>query len=126
MQSVENLNEVRPRAWLFLALCIGFQTTSVMLGKVAALRLAKPTPAAFLTNPWYLGGLACLVLQAFVWQLVLREVRLFVAYLAMSVNYFLVLAGSRIVFLERVTALNVIGVAVIIAGVYLVIREDLP
>jgi drug/metabolite transporter (DMT)-like permease len=96
-----------------------------MLGKVAALRLSKPTVAAFLTNPWYLGGLACLVLQAFVWQLVLREVRLFVAYMATSLNYFLVLAGSRILFLEKVTALNVAGVAIIVAGVYLVVREDL-
>lgn len=87
--------------------------------------MGKPTLSAFVTSPWYLGGLACLILQAFFWQLVLREVQLFVAYLVTSLNYFLVLAASRILFLERVTSLNLIGAAVIVAGVYLVIREDL-
>lgn len=116
---------IRATSLLFLSLSLAFQATSVVLGKTAALRMGKPTLTAFLTNPWYLGGLACLVLQAFFWQLVLREVRLFVAYLVTSLNYFLVLAASRFFFLERITSLNVAGVAVIVAGVYLVMREDL-
>ncbi|MEA2342514.1 MAG: hypothetical protein QOF63_683 [Thermoanaerobaculia bacterium] len=116
---------IRAVSLLFLGLSLAFQATSVVLGKTAALRMGKPALAAFLTNPWYLGALACLVLQAFFWQLVLREVRLFVAYLVTSLNYFLILVASRFVFLEGVTTVNVIGVAVIVAGVYLVVREDL-
>jgi len=119
------IDRVRPVSLLFLALSLCFQTTAIVLGKTAALRMGSPTPAAFFSSPWYLGGLACLVLQAFFWQLVLREVRLFVAYLVTSLNYFLVLAASRVFFLERVTSFNVVGAAVIVAGVYLVVREDL-
>jgi drug/metabolite transporter (DMT)-like permease len=116
---------LRPISIVFIVLSLSCQAVAVVLGKTAALRIGAPTPGAFLTSPWYLGGLACLVLQALLWQLVLREVRLFVAYLVTSLNYFLVLAASRIFFLESVTTANVVGAAVIVAGVYLVVREDL-
>lgn len=116
---------VSPAHWLCLVLSLLCQVTAVVLGKTAALRMARPSLAAFLTSPWYLGGLFCLVLQAFFWQLVLRGVRLFVAYLVTSLSYLLVLAASRIVFLERMTVLKLVGAAVIVAGVYLVVREDL-
>jgi drug/metabolite transporter (DMT)-like permease len=117
---------VRPVYWLYLILSLLCQATASVLGKTAALRLGDPTLVAFLSNPWYLGGLSCLVLQAFFWQLVLREVRLMVAYLVTSLNYFLVLAASRVFFQERVSVSNVIGAAIIVVGVYLVVREDLP
>ncbi len=119
-------NRVRPSYLIFLALSLFFQTAAVVLGKTAALRMGNPTPGAFLSSPWYLGGLSCLIFQTFFWQLVLREVRLFVAYLVTSLNYFLVLTASRLLFHERVTNLNVLGATVIVAGVYLVVREDLP
>ncbi len=115
----------RPISVLFIFLSLFLQATAVVLGKTAALRMGSPTLSAFLGSPWYLVGLACLILQAFFWQLVLREVRLFVAYLFTSLNYFLVLAASRVFFSERVTSLNVIGATIIVAGVYLVVREDL-
>ena len=118
-------DRVRPIHWLYLALSLSCQLTAVVLGKAAALRLGTPTLGAFLTNPWYLGGLVCLVLQAVFWQLVLRDLRLFVAYLVTSLNIFLVLAVSRVLFLERVTVLNIVGASVIVVGVHLVIREDL-
>jgi len=117
---------VDPIFWLFLFLSLFCQVTAVILGKVAALRMGSPTLGAFLTNSWYLGTVACLMLQAVCWQIVLRGIRLFVAYLFTSLNYLLVLAASRIFFLERVTLLNVAGAAVIVAGVYIVVREDLP
>jgi len=126
-RSVDGTNErVRPVLWLFLTLSLVCQASAVILGKVAALRMGHPTVAAFIESPWYLGTLICLMLQAFFWQLVLRGVRLFVAYLFTSLNYLLILAASRIVFLERVTPLNLIGAVVIVTGVYVVVREDLP
>jgi drug/metabolite transporter (DMT)-like permease len=109
----------------FLTLSLLFQAAASVLGKTAALHMREPSLSSFLTNPWYLGGLACLVFQAIAWQLVLREVRLFVAYLVTSLNYFLVLAASRILFFERISVANIAGAAVIVAGVYLVVREDL-
>jgi len=117
---------LHPIRWLFLVLSLVCQASAMVLGKYAALRMGTPTAAAFLTNPFYLAGLGCLALQAFFWQLVVRGFRLFVAYLFTSLNYLLVLGASRVLFLEHVTTANVVGAAVIIAGVYLVVREDLP
>jgi len=117
---------VRPVIWLFLILSLLCQVAAVIFGKIAALRMGSPTPGAFLTNWWYLGSLACLSMQAICWQIVLRGIRLFVVYLFTSLNYLLVLAASRILFLERVTIANIIGAAVVVTGVYIVVREDLP
>jgi|GEM_PF-714074 len=112
--------------WLFLMLSLFCQVAAIIFGKTAALRMEAPSAGAFLTSRWYLGAVACLVLQAFFWQLVLRGMRLFIAYLFTSLNYLLVLAVSHIIFLERVTLANVIGAVVVVAGVYVVVREDLP
>lgn len=116
---------LHPISLLYIFLSLSFHAAGAVLGKTAALRMGNPTLSAFLGSPWYLGGVACLALQAFFWQLVLREVRLFIACLFTSLNAFLVLAISRVVFDERVTSLNVAGAMVIVAGVYLVVREDL-
>jgi multidrug transporter EmrE-like cation transporter len=116
---------VKPHQWVFLGLSLVFQVSAVVLGKTAAVRLETRSVAAFLMSPWYLASLACLILQAFFWQLVLREVRLFVAYLVMtSLSYLLVLAASRFFFLERVTILHIVGAVVIVGGVSLMVRED--
>jgi len=120
------LDRSHPARWIFLVLSLLCQTAAIVLGKYAALRMGAPTPGAFLTNPFYLAGLGSLALQAVFWQIVVRGFRLFVAYLFTSLTYLLVLGASRVLFLEHVTAANVIGAAVIIAGVYLVVREDLP
>lgn len=109
---------------LFLFSSLICQATAVVLGKIAALQMGAPTALAFLKSPWYLSSLICLLLQAFFWQLALREIRLFVAYLFTSLNYFVVLTASHFIFFERVTTMNLIGATVIVGGVYLVIRED--
>jgi multidrug transporter EmrE-like cation transporter len=118
-------SRVSPEHWLYLALSVLCQVTAVVLGKTAALHMEVPSPVSFLTNPWYLAGLACLVLQALFWQLVLRGVRLFVAYLAASINYVLILLASRIFFQEALTLPRVVGTSLIATGVVLVIWEEL-
>ena len=97
---------------------------AVVLGKTAAFRMGTPTVEAFLTNPWYLAGLACLVLQAFCWQIVLRGIQLFVAYIVSTgLNYLLILAASSVFFRERLSAWNVAGAAFIVVGTCLMVRE---
>jgi drug/metabolite transporter (DMT)-like permease len=116
-------DRARPLHWMLLFLSLAFQVTAVILGKTAALRMGAPAPAAFLTNPWYVSSLGCMVLQTVCWQLVLRGMHLSVAYLATSLNYLLILAASHLFFLEPINAFNVGGSAAIVVGVCLVIRE---
>lgn len=109
--------------WALLALSLAFQTTAVILGKTAALRMGAASLMAFLGNRWYLAGLGCLALQATCWQLVLRRMRLNVAYLATSVSYLLILAASLVFYAERITVFNLMGSLLIVLGVWMVLRE---
>lgn len=119
------MNEpIRPVYWILLGLCLVFQVTAVILGKTAALRMGTPTLVAFLTNRWYLAGLGCLLLQAVCWQLVLRRIRLVVAYPITSLSYLLILGASRVFFLERINSFNITGSFVIVIGAWMVIHES--
>ena len=111
-----------PLYWLCLVLSLLCQVSATVLGKMAAQRMGAPTVAAFATNPWYVGGLLLLVLQAFFWQIVLRHIPLFIAYLTTSLSYLLLLAASRFVFEERVSSLHVAGAVLIAAGVTILVR----
>jgi multidrug transporter EmrE-like cation transporter len=89
--------------------------------------MGTPTIDAFLTNPWYLAGLGCLVLQALCWQIVVRAIQLFVAYIVSTgLNYLLILAASSVFFRERVSVWNVAGAALILIGTCLLVREGPP
>jgi len=117
-------DQIDPGHWLSLALSLLCQVTAVVFAKQAALSMEGFTPGAFLTSPWYLACIGCLVLQAFFWQIVLRRIRLFVAYLVTSLNYFLILIASRVFFAEQLTLFHFAGAALIVAGVFGVVRED--
>lgn len=113
---------VRRRDVAAIALTILFQTGAVAFGKEAALVLPQFTAGYIARNGYYLISLLCLGLQAITWQLALARFPLSYAYSAMSIVYVNVLIISVVVFGERVTAANVAGAALIMAGVTLVAR----
>ncbi len=115
-------NHVRPRDVAAIILTIVFQTGAVAFGKQAALALPQFTAGNIARNGFYLASLICLGLQAITWQLALARFPLSYAYSAMSIVYVNVLVISVVVFGERVTSANVVGAALIMAGVALVAR----
>ena len=75
-------------------------------------------------NPFILAGLACYVISVLVWLLVLSRVDVGVAYPMMSLGYIFTAIAAYYLFSEHLTSLRIIGIGVIMLGVYLVARTN--
>jgi multidrug transporter EmrE-like cation transporter len=75
------------------------------------------------TNVPILGGLICYVVSVVVWIMALSRVEVSVAYPMLSLGYVVNAALAWWLFGEAVTPMRMIGIAVIIVGVYLVARS---
>ncbi|HTE40031.1 MAG TPA: SMR family transporter [Steroidobacteraceae bacterium] len=74
-------------------------------------------------EPHILGGLLCYVASVIVWILALSRVEVSIAYPMLSIGYIVTAVAAWHLFGESLTATRVAGIAVIIAGVYLVARS---
>ena len=75
-----------------------------------------------LLNPFVIAGLFGFFLSMLVWLYVLSRMELSFAYPFVALNYVLILLGSYFLLKETITLPKMIGVVVIIIGVYLVAR----
>lgn len=75
-----------------------------------------------LLNPFVIAGLVGFFISMLIWLYVLSRMELSLAYPFVALNYVLILFGSYFLFKEAITPMKVIGVVVIIIGVYLVAR----
>ncbi|MBA7630964.1 putative 4-amino-4-deoxy-L-arabinose-phosphoundecaprenol flippase subunit ArnF [subsurface metagenome] len=75
-----------------------------------------------LLNPFVIAGLFGFFVSMLIWLYVLSRMELSLAYPFVALNYVLILFGSYFLFKETITPLKIVGVAVIIIGVYLVAR----
>jgi multidrug transporter EmrE-like cation transporter len=97
-------------------------TTSV--GAFAfSLENVGPVGFRLATSPHILGGLGCYVLSVGVWILALSRVPVSVAYPMLSVGYVVNAVAAWYLFGESITAQKLVGIAFIIAGVFLVARS---
>lgn len=71
-------------------------------------------------NPYIIGGMVCYVASVFVWLLVLSRVPVSYAYPMVSLGYITTCLAAVLLFNEVLTIPRVLGIFVIIAGVYLV------
>jgi len=69
------------------------------------------------TSPWVIGGLAVYGTGVLFWLLALSHLELSYVYPFASLSYIGIIIGSYFLFKERLTALRLVGIAVIIAGV---------
>lgn len=70
-----------------------------------------------ITSPWVIGGLVVYGTGVIFWLLALSNFELSYVYPFASLSYIGIIIGSYFIFKERITALRVLGIAVIIAGV---------
>ena len=87
----------------------------------SARNLLRLLPEIF-TNPYLLGGLISLGIGFLLWLVVLSRLKLSVAIPFTSINYILILLFSWLFLKETISAIQLAGVAVIIAGLFLVTR----
>jgi len=75
------------------------------------------------TEPHITGGLACYVISVIVWIMALSRVEVSIAYPMLSIGYVVNALGAWYFFGEAVSPTRLMGMGVIILGVYLVARS---
>jgi len=110
-------------AFIFIVLAILFQALSSIFNKYAANSLTGVSIVLILTNIFYVLKMVCLMLQAVVWQMALKNYELSFAYPFMSLVNFIILLASLLLFNEGITAANVLGLLAISAGVYFLAKD---
>ena len=82
-----------------------------------------PTAVKLITNPFVLGGFAFIFSGALFWMAVLSRWPLSLAYPLLSISYIIGIVASVLILKEKVNAIQIVGVFVIILGVILVSRS---
>lgn len=75
------------------------------------------------TEPHILGGLACYIVSVVVWIMALSRVEVSIAYPLLSVGYVVNAIAAWYLFGEAVTVTRLLGIGIIIIGVYVVARS---
>ncbi len=76
------------------------------------------------TNPYIVGGLSCYVVSVVVWIMALSRVEVSVAYPMLSLGYIVNAGFAWWLFGEALSPTRLVGMAVIIVGVYLVAKTS--
>jgi multidrug transporter EmrE-like cation transporter len=82
-----------------------------------------PVGMKLVLEPHIAGGLACYVVSVAVWIVGLSRVPVSIAYPMLSVGYIVNAVAAWYLFGESLTAQKLVGIAFIIAGVFLVARS---
>ena len=75
------------------------------------------------TEPHIMGGLGCYVISVVVWIMALSRVEVSIAYPMLSVGYVLNAVAAWYLFGEAVTPMRLVGIGVIILGVFIIARS---
>jgi multidrug transporter EmrE-like cation transporter len=82
-----------------------------------------PVGMKLFTQPYIVTGTACYVVSLVVWLLALSRVEVSVAYPMLSIGYVINAIAAWYFFGEAVTVTRLIGIGIIILGVYIVARS---
>jgi len=74
-------------------------------------------------EPHILGGVSCYVVSLVVWIMALSRVEVSIAYPMLSIGYILNALAAWYLFGEAVTPMRMVGIGIIIVGVYVVARS---
>ena len=75
------------------------------------------------TQPYIVGGLSCYVVSVATWILALSRVEVSIAYPMLSIGYVVNAAAAYFLFGEAVSVQRLVGIGIIVLGVYVVARS---
>ena len=75
------------------------------------------------TQPYIVGGLSCYVVSVAIWILALSRVEVSIAYPMLSIEYMVNAAAAYLLFGEAVGVQRLVGIGIIVLGVYVVARS---
>jgi drug/metabolite transporter (DMT)-like permease len=121
------------RIFDFLAIfvSVSFAVAGQLLLKIGMLRMGKfslnistivQQYTRIFLNPFVIAGIIGFILSMLIWLYVLSRLELSIAYPFLALNYVLILFASHFLLKETITPTKIVGVAVIIAGVFLISR----
>jgi multidrug transporter EmrE-like cation transporter len=76
--------------------------------------------------PWFWLGGACYVLSIVIWLLALSRVPVSVAYPMLSIGYIVNAIAARLWFGEDLGAVRLVGIGIIIVGVFVLAQVRMP
>jgi len=82
-----------------------------------------PVGCKLATQPFILGGIACYVVSVVIWILALSRVEVSIAYPMLSIGYVINALAAYLLFGEAVGPQRLVGIGVIIVGVFIVARS---
>ena len=82
-----------------------------------------PTILKVAFQPYIFAGLTCYVFSVAIWIVALSKVQVSIAYPMLSIGYIVNAIAAAYLFGETLTDLKIVGIMVIILGVYLVARS---
>ena len=102
--------------------------TGVLLNAGAQLLLkagtnAMPLGVGLALEPHILGGLACYVVSVVVWIVALSRVPVSIAYPMLSIGYVVNAIAARYLLGEALTPMRLVGIGIIVLGVFVVARS---
>ena len=74
-------------------------------------------------QPFILGGIVCYVVSLVVWIMALSRVEVSIAYPMLSIGYVVNAVAAWYLFGEAVTPMRLVGIGIIVIGVYIVARS---
>lgn len=74
----------------------------------------------YLLNPWFYAAVFSFAISTFIWVKILTQMKLSVAYPILSISYILTTVGAMILFHEKFSLINFLGIFFIMIGVSLV------
>ncbi len=83
-----------------------------------------PTAVKLFSSPWVVGGFVFVFSGALFWLAVLSRWPLSMAYPLLSISYIIGIIASVLFLGEKVNTIQVVGVLVIILGVFLISRSN--
>lgn len=75
------------------------------------------------TQPYILGGLMCYAISVVVWIMALSRVEVSIAYPMLSIGYVVNAIAAYLLFGEAVGIQRLVGIGIIVVGVYIVARS---
>lgn len=110
--------------YLLLFINILLMTIGQLFFKQAAIFLNQHENLNFiykyLFNPWFYAAISFFAVGTLTWTQILTTMRLSVAYPILSISYILTALGAYYFFGERLGAVNIAGILLIMLGVSLV------
>lgn len=110
-------------SFLFIVASIIFQAAGGILGKYVSITIDNLSFINIISNTFYTLGLFFMIFQAIVWQQALKHYQLSFAYPFMSLTNFVILISAYMLFDEKITLANIIGLSIISYGIYLLAKD---